>query len=41
MSVETGVFKVRERKSTDKKMEFKKYDPVLRKHVAFLEKKIK
>ncbi len=40
-SAETGFFKVRSRKATDKKIQFKKYDPVLRKHVLFVEKKIK
>lgn len=40
-SPETGFFKVRARKSTDAKIQFRKYDPVLRTHVLFVEKKIK
>lgn len=40
-SPETGFFKVTSRKSTDNKIQFRKYDPVLRKHVLFVEKKIK
>ena len=40
-SAETGFCFVRSRKSTDKKVQFKKYDPVLRKHILFVEKKIK
>lgn len=40
-SPESGMFFVKSRKSTDKKVQFKKYDPVLRRHVLFVEKKIK
>lgn len=40
-SPESGCFFVRKRKQTDKKIEFNKYDPKIRKHVKFVEKKIK
>ncbi len=39
----TGYFKVKAKnpKKQQKKMEFKHYDPVVRKHVLFVEKKYK
>ena len=39
----TGYFytTTKNRQNTPEKMEFNKYDPVVRKHVAFKEKKIK
>lgn len=42
-SAETGFFYVAKRNPRKKpeKMEFRKYDPVVRKHVAFKETKIK
>ncbi|MDR1910537.1 MAG: 50S ribosomal protein L33 [Holosporales bacterium] len=42
-SADTGVFYVAKRNPRKKpeKMEFRKYDPVVRKHVVFKESKIK
>ena len=42
-SADTGYFYVSKKnpRKTTKKLEFRKYDPVVRKHVLFLEKKIK
>ena len=42
-TADTGYFytTTKNRKSTPDKFEFKKYDPVVRKHVAFKEAKIK
>ena len=39
----TGYFYVRDKnpKKLTKKLEFKKYDPIARKHVLFVEKKMK
>jgi len=42
-TAETGFFYVKKKnpKKTTEKLEFRKYDPVVRKHVAFKEAKIK
>jgi len=42
-TADTGFFYVKEKnpKKTTDKLEFRKYDPVARKHVAFKEAKIK
>ncbi len=42
-TAETGFFYVKKKnpKKTTDKLEFRKYDPVVRKHVAFKEAKIK
>lgn len=42
-TADTGFFYVKKKnpKKTTNKLEFRKYDPVVRKHVAFKESKIK
>ncbi len=42
-TADTGFFytTTKNRKTTPDKLEFKKYDPIVRKHVAFKEAKIK
>lgn len=42
-TADTGFFYVKKKnpKKTTEKLEFRKYDPVVRKHVAFKEAKIK
>jgi large subunit ribosomal protein L33 len=42
-TADTGFFYTtqKNRRNTEKKLELKKYDPIVRKHVLFKEKKIK
>ena len=40
-SAGTGFFFVKERNPKDEKLVFRKYDPIVRKHVEFREEKLK